>query len=131
MSLTEKQHRIARVLADTLFPGDAKLPAGGEIIPGNLESFLEKIDPEGGKKLMTVLSLFEYAALCMFYGGRFTRLSAERRERYVETWMRSRIATRRIIYRALRDTFAFLYYQDPRTWDGIGYAGPPVGLKDD
>ncbi|MCA9522898.1 MAG: hypothetical protein KC609_18110 [Myxococcales bacterium] len=131
MSLSESQQTVARVLADTLFPGGDALPAGGAIVPENLASFLETIAPEKKKGLLTALSLFEYAALILLYGGRFSRLSDERRERYVESWMRSRIATRRIIYRALRDTFAFLYYQDPRTWEGIAYPGPPVGLKRD
>lgn len=126
MTLTETQQRVARALADTLFPADGELPAGGEVVPGSLEIFLERIAPEKRKGVLTALALFEHAGLFLFWGGRFSKLSAERRERYVKSWMTSRLALRRIIYRALRDTFAFLYYQDRKTWSGLGYPGPPV-----
>jgi hypothetical protein len=125
MGLTERQRRIAVALADTLFPslGDGD-PAGGEIIADKLDDLVAGLPAATQKGLGTALGLFQLLAVPT-RGRRFTRMSPAARERYVEAWMRGG-TTRRMVYRALRETLGTVYYQDPRAWAAIGYAGPQV-----
>lgn len=128
--LDTAERRVLEALGDTLFPdigsGD---PGGGGVVPTGFDIALGRMGPEVAKQLRTALSLFEWSAV-LSHGRRFSRLDAARRERYVNAWMHSRLKIRRAVYKALRDLLGHVYYQDPKTWPFIGYAGPPVGLEE-
>lgn len=107
-----------------MFPAlEAGEPSGGEILPDVLEDFLAGLEPAKSRAFKTVLTVFELGALPR-YGRGFSALGQDKRDVYLTSWMRSRLAPRRIIYRTLRDTFGMLFYQDDRTWGSIGYRGP-------
>lgn len=128
--LRPAERRTLQALGDTLFPSLAEGdPRGGEVIPNGLEAALGRMAPETARELRLAIALFELGAVVR-HGCRFSRLEPEPRARYVERWMRSRLAFRRTVYKALRDLLGHVYYQDPRTWPSIGYAGPPVGLRE-
>lgn len=59
---------------------------------------------------------------------RFTRLSPEEQDAYLEGWMRSTLGARRVIFRALKTLAAFGYYGQDEAWEAIGYDGPWLGL---
>jgi hypothetical protein len=120
-----KSRPIVAAFADTLFPLDPDAPAGSAVVPDALEDLLASMDEAAVKQLGMALVLFEIGAVPL-YGRRFSKLSAERRERYVRGSMRSRFPVRRAIFRALRGLCASLYYADARSWPLIGYDGPPV-----
>jgi hypothetical protein len=129
MPLTDAHRRTLRALGDTLFPSTGPDdPAGGDIVPGGVDALLAGMDADTVKKLGAVVSAFEVAALFR-YGRTFSKLSDDKRFRYVDGWMRSRLAPRRIIYRALRVLCANAYYNDERVWPLLGYDGPLVGRK--
>jgi hypothetical protein len=125
MGLTERQRRVAVALADTLLPslGDGD-PAGGEIVGERIDELYDGLPAEQQKGLAKALGFFELVAVTTRFRS-FARMKPEARERYVSAWMRGG-KTRRIVYRALRDTLHTVYYQDPRSWPAIGYAGPQV-----
>jgi hypothetical protein len=123
--LSDRQRQIVVALGDTLFPSTGPDdPSGGDVLPDALEEFVPHLATERQKGLGVALTIIETAALFR-YGRRFSRLPPEKRARYLDGWMRSRIKLRKIIYRGLRNTCATLYYQDPRTWPMLGYDGPP------
>jgi hypothetical protein len=127
MGLTTAQRRTVAALGDTLFPSIAPGdPSGGEFLPDALDDFLGVVDADKAKRFAIVLTVFELAAIAM-HGRRFSALSSEKRDRYVDGWMRSRLAPRRIVYRALKNTLANLYYQDTRAWKTLRYDGPVIG----
>lgn len=127
--LTASRKRTLRAVGDTIFPslsdGD---PAGGDILPEAFDEFLPSLAADKQKGVGLLLTIIEIGALFR-YARRFSGLSPEKRERYLEGWGFSRLAFRRVVYRALRDLCATLYYQDSRTWPAIGYAGPPVARE--
>lgn len=126
MALSERQRRTVHALADTFFPAiGSDDPTGSAVVPEVLDDFLVGLDPEQRKGLSVVLTLFELGAIPL-HGRPFSRLSPAVRERYVDGWMRSRLAPRKIVFRTLRNLFANLYYQDPRSWPFMGYAGPKI-----
>ncbi len=118
-----------RALGDTLFPaiqdGD---PPGGTVVPDAVTGFMASGDPEKARALGAVLTLFELGSVPR-YGRRFSRLPAEARHAYVDGWMRSRLAPRRIVFRSLKQLCALVYYQDARTWSLIHYKGPLVDAR--
>ena len=125
-TLTDKQRRIVVALGETLFPSTGEGdPCGSEVLPEAFDEFLPTLAADKRKELGKALALFDFVSIFR-HGKRFSNLSLDRRAQYLERWMRSRIALCRIIYRALRETCALLYYQDRRTWPAIGYSGPPV-----
>lgn len=129
MGISPRQREIVAALGDAFFPSIADDdPAGSEILPDRFERFFETLTAEQQKGLGTALGLVQLAAIPL-QGKRFTRLSPERRERYLIGWRTSRLAVRKLVYRGLRDMLAMLYYQDERTWHSIGYVGPQVGRE--
>lgn len=126
MGISPRQREIVAALGDTFFPSIAEGdPAGSEILPDRFDTFFGTLTSEQQKGLGTALALVQLAAVPL-RGKRFTRLAPESREKYLIGWRTSRLAVRKMVYRALRDTLAMLYYQDDRTWTSIGYAGPQV-----
>ncbi len=126
MALTRRQRQVIEALGDTMFPslgpGD---PSGGAILPEAMDGFIDGLAPEQRKGLGMALGLFDAGAV-LTRARRFHKLSPKAREAYLRRWQTSRLALRKIIYRALRDTLGMVYYQDERTWPTIGYVGPAV-----
>jgi hypothetical protein len=124
--LTPAHLRTIRALGDTLIPsladGD---PTGGDVLPDALDDFVRHLEPTKRRQLGMVLTIFDLTAVPR-YGRRFANLSPERRSRYVEGWMTSRLAMRRVIFRSLRMMCSMLYFQDPRSWPLVKYDGPMV-----
>ncbi len=116
---------IVAALADTLFPEEADAPSGAKIVPDALDDLLAGMDADDVKQLNLALRLFELGAIPR-YGRRFSKLAAPKRERYARSWMRSKLAVQRTIFRALRGLCSNLYYADPRTWELLDYPGPQV-----
>ena|SRR6185437_6585087 len=127
MPLSTAHRRALRALGDTILPstgpGD---PAGGDVVPEGVDELLAAMTPEDVRRVGTLLTLFDYSAIAR-YGRPFSRLAEDRRRRYLEGWMTSRIALRRVIYRALRGLCLNAYYQAPAAWPAMHYDGPLVG----
>jgi hypothetical protein len=127
MALSSAQRRTVAALSDTMFPSiGPDDPSGGEFLPDALDDFLRTADAKKAKTLGVLLTVFELGAIAR-HGRPFSSLSPEKRDHYVDGWMRSRLAPRRIIYRALKHALATLYYFDERAWKTLGYDGPLIG----
>jgi hypothetical protein len=126
MPLSASHRRALRALGDTLLPstgpGD---PAGGDVIPAAVDDLLAAMTPADLRRVGALLTAFDYSAVAR-YGRRFSALAEGRRRRYLEGWMTSRVAVRRIVYRALRSLCMNAYYQDPTAWPAMHYEGPLV-----
>ena len=126
MPLSASHRRALRALGDTLLPstgpGD---PAGGDVVPAAVDELLAAMTPADLRRVGALLTFFDYSAVTR-YGRRFSALGTDRRRRYLEGWMTSRIAPRRMIYRALRSLCMNAYYQAPQVWPSLRYDGPLV-----
>ena len=124
MGLSESTRKTVQALGETFFPSIAAGdPGGGEILPGEVDSFYDTLSRDQRRGLDIALTLFDLGAVAT-RARRFHKLSPASREAYARRWSRSRIPARKIIFRGLKNTLALLYYQDSRTWTFIGYAGP-------
>jgi hypothetical protein len=123
--LSKGTRAIAVAFADTLFPADDDAPAGSQVIVDALEDLMAGMLDDERNQLVIGLNLLEMGALPVMR-GRFSKLSPDKREKYLRDCASSRLELRRSLYGALRYLFANLYYSDERTWSHIHYAGPQV-----
>lgn len=74
------------------------------------------------KDIERLILLFEYLPpFVVFRLARFSRLSREDQNRYIEAWGTSRVALLRTGFRVLRGLSVSAYYQNPTSWKAIGY----------
>ncbi len=104
---------------------DARVAAGG------VDEFMARGDPVAREELRLALFLLEHGGgFSWFSFKRFSRLSVERREQILESWLQSRIPVLRQVSQGIRKAGYFTHFSRPETWMGIGYDGPWVGRRE-
>src|SRR5262245_46695879 len=74
------------------------------------------------KDIRRLILLFEWLPVLMiFRPSRFSRLNPDDQNRYIEAWGTSRIGLLRTGFRVLKGLSVTTYYQNPDTWNAIGY----------
>jgi hypothetical protein len=84
--------------------------------------------PEAQDDLRRVLALFESGLVGLLFDRRvrpFTRLDPEAQDAVLAAWRDSALVLRRGGYQALRKLTLAAHYASPRSWEGVGYGGPP------
>ncbi len=84
--------------------------------------------PEVAVEFVQLLNLFESGLAGLLLDGRlrpFTRLPPEQQDQVLIAWRDSRFVLRRSGYTALRKLTLAAHYASPKTWEGVGYPGPP------
>lgn len=96
-----------------------------------LDGILSQLPEEIRDQFSLLLNFFEHATPLFGAGlSRFTRLSPERQERYVRSWMDSRLRFRQMAFAALKMFVQLSYYAGEKTWRALRYDGPWVGRFD-
>ena len=74
------------------------------------------------KDIRRLVFLFEYLPpLIIHRPSRFSRLSPDDQDRYIEAWGTSRFALLRTGFRVLKGLSVSTYYQNPAAWKAIDY----------
>jgi hypothetical protein len=74
------------------------------------------------KDIQRLVLLFEYLPLLIIFRfSRFSRLTPNDQDRYIEAWGTSRIGLLRTGFRVLKNLSVSTYYQNPATWKAIGH----------
>lgn len=117
---------LAAVVERMVDSGDPSMPAVRETRAIEIIDWtLAQVDDSVQAQLRWLLLLFQYGPPIL--AGRlstFTSMSAEEKDEYIRGWARSRFATRRLAFRALKNLSMLGYYADDSTWRGIHYDGP-------
>ena len=123
-------------VADTFIaaPSDQKdIPSPADVqLVERLDAALAEEDPRETKDLKTLLFLLERGAPILGLRlGFFSAMSDDARAAYLAGWESSLLSFKRSAFAALHYLVFLHYYDDPRTWAGIGYPGPReiVGMK--
>ena len=91
-----------------------------------IDRFVSKLPPDLRSQLGLALRLINYGApLFRLRPGTFLGMSGEQQDTYLRGWAHSRIAKRRIAFRAVRNLAVLGYYSHESTWSMIGYEAPP------
>lgn len=129
VTLSPREFRILDALADTIVPpGDPVPPSASQVgVARDIDRYMTTEDP-------AVLGEFRSALLLIEFGPpfhslrlrRFTAMSHEERTRYVEGWLSSRLAFKRMLAGGLKKAILFAFYCHHEVWPYIGYDGPWV-----
>jgi hypothetical protein len=98
------------------------------------DTLMAAADPDSQRDLRQLLALFDNALAGLLFDGRptpFTQLSADEQDHSLRQWRDSRLAFRRSAFQAMQRLSLAMAYSDPRTFEGIGYTGPPVLVRPD
>ena len=139
MELSPSERLVLRSICDTIVPaisGDSDFYArkASDIgVDGLLaEAVEDSLQPGNAKDFRRILSVFDSPMYNLVLTGRpvrFTKLSPESRERYLQAWRDSPIALKRTAFQALKRLTAFLAYASVGpdgtnpNWEAIGYPG--------
>lgn len=142
-AFTSQERATLRVLCDTLVPrlpaedGDHGLYARSATDLRTDEDIMrivsEYLSPDQRDDFHRLLRTVESPVLNLLLTGRparFSRLSAEARERYLLSWAHSRLGVKRQGFHAIKRLTEFVFYAklaDGKTnpnWPAIGYDGP-------
>jgi hypothetical protein len=130
------EYAILAAVADRICPalGDGAPGASALDVALQADRLFEHAAKDAQDGIKTLLRVFDNGLTGALFGERaqsFTELSPERQDRELAHWRDSRIGFRRTVFHALNTLVGSIYFGDERTWERIGYPGPPspVGLR--
>lgn len=127
---TAEELRVLSAVADRICPalGEGAPGAVALGIPKLMDAQAALLPKRVQGEFKAALGMIESPALGALLGERvtaFTKLSAEAQDDVLRAFRDSSIALRRSVFVGLRGVIAALYYADERTWERMGYGGPP------
>jgi hypothetical protein len=91
-----------------------------------MDRFVSRLPSHLRAQLGLAIKLINYGAPLFSLRPRtLLGMSGEQQDAYLRGWAHSRIATRRIAFRAVRNLAMLGYYSHKATWPMIGYEPPP------
>jgi len=120
---------VAAVLLKGALPvGNDAREARAEVVAG-VDTAVNGLPPGVRKELDQLFSLLSFAPSRSLVAGvwsPWSEASEESVENFLASWRDSRFALLQSGYGALHQLVMAAWYGNPRSWPGIGYAGPPV-----
>jgi hypothetical protein len=125
--LTPAQAEVMTAIVERMvFSGADGMPAVRDTHAiETIEQALLQLDPAVRSQVGWVLLLFQWGPpVFQLKLSRYTGLSADDRDAYLQNWADSRSEMRRLAFRALKNLSMLGYYAQDATWKGIHYDGP-------
>jgi hypothetical protein len=127
--LARREYATLAASALAMFPqGGAVPPSGVDAgIPEFVDRYLVTSSPRIRRLMRLLFFLIEHASLFFPAGGRgglrrFSALSFEQQSAYLQSWERSRLYPRRIVFLSLRAILSMGYFADPAVLQALGLA---------
>ncbi len=125
IGLSAKQLVIVRAAVEAIVPADGDLPGGIELgIHQRVDEEVWAQSDDFREDFASALQLLEHTPPLFGYLGRFSHLSLQQREAFLNRILSRgpRLASQAL--NGLRQLVLFLYYSQDPTWPAIGYDGP-------
>ena len=125
--LSARQAEVLRAIVERMvWSGSADLPAVRDTRAiETIDQALLQLDASVQAQLRWLLTLFQWGPpLFQLKLKTFTGLSADEQDEYLRGWATSRVETRRVAFRALKNLSMLGYYSQDATWKAIHYDGP-------
>lgn len=91
-------------------------------VADGIVAYMQLMPAHTRKAVTRLLWLFEFLPpLIILKPRRFSRLGPEDQDRYIEAWGTSRLGLLRAGFRVLKTLSLSTYYQNPASWNAIGY----------
>ena len=108
---------VIAVIANRMIAAEEKADVADAIL-----EYIGTLPAPMQKDIRRLVMLFEYLPpLVIFRLSRFSRLSPQNQDRYIEAWGTSRFALLRTGFRVLKGLSVSTYYQNPAAWKAIHY----------
>lgn len=124
--LTQREARVVRALAETMFPKEEGMPTVEEAdVLGYFDSLLSNLQLKEKLLIRSLLALLEVQSLA-FNGRRprlFSQATPNERTRNLAGWEKSRIFQRRLTFMAIRTLLLWAYVDSSETERGMGLIG--------
>ena len=129
--LSEDEAGVMHSFAETAIPSSAGFPTAIEAeVVQRLDEELYFISDYIVEDLKTVLNALEWMPIFYGYFSRFSKLSAEKRLRFLNGTKDTSSDTVRAVIHNCRMICFNLYYGHESTWAAIGYDGPFAGVPE-
>lgn len=125
--LNAREYAILNIVAARVLGVEDRVGGGRDQIDvaANIDAVVAEWTPASQAQFRTMLRLFEHGTYVFdLQRYRFTALDTDQQDRYLAGWMTSTLGARRVVFRALKALVAGGFYQDPRSWQQLGYPGP-------
>jgi hypothetical protein len=125
-ALNGKEFGILSAWLDRLIPqGSGQAGAVALGIPAKFDTEISNWSEQHQSDFKQLLMLFEdFGLLVAGFPGRFTRMDANKQDRYLENWMTSQVQVKKEGFMVVKLIGQFLYYCQDETWPMTGYPGP-------
>lgn len=132
-----KEYRVLHAVARRMLHGASPKVVASLLTPGEVgvdvarwaDGYVARLHEVLREDLRGLLQLLEHSTWLLGRGGRFTALADEAQDAVLRDWQQSRLALRRQGFQALKSLCCLAYYQDERSFAGIGYSGPQVPAR--
>jgi len=125
--LTPQQAHIIMAACEVIIPGNTDENVRRKIAV-NVDSYIYTLPDDLSSQLNLLFTVVEHFTFLDFHIKRFTRLTVEERESFLNSLKKSGTDLR-LVYRTLRDLCMMGYYQMDVSWKEIGYPGPLVSKE--
>ncbi len=126
------QYALLAALAERFIPKRFGFPSAAELdVAQSCDAIIDQLDPSARDEVLQLLTLFESAIGNFTLGARpktFTQMPPDEQDRVMEEWRTSRFVLRRSGYTAVRNMVMAAYFGHPKSWEAVGYPGPPPGI---
>ncbi len=134
LAFSPREFAVVFALANRFIPvRTGFVPADDLRVAYNCDRIMAQVDESALRELKQLLMLFENALPNFLFGRRtkpFTTLPTTEQEVVLSEWMNSSVTLRRTGFLALRSLVVAAYYGSSKTWESVGYPGPPAGIHD-
>lgn len=132
-TFSASEYGILAAIAEALCPGGEALPTASDLDVASLvDATVARMHRSDQDEFKLALWLMESAVVGGLLDGSFhglTHLSLADRTAALEAWRTSGLTVRRTAFRAVSGLVMAAYWSHPKTWQHVGYAGPPVWMK--
>jgi hypothetical protein len=124
--LSKRERRVLAAILGRVCPGGFGLPSASETQAlDTIGTLLTRLTPDGRFFFRFLLWLFEWFSLLLAgVWGRFSSMSAAKRDRVLESLSESRWFALRTFVKVVAVFCQMGYYADPKVHAALGYDGP-------
>lgn len=119
---------LTAIVERMVYSGNDEMPAVRDTdAVRTIDQALLQLDADVQSQFGWLLTVFEWGPpVFQLRFTTFTGMAPQARDAYLRDWATSRLETRRLAFRALKNLSLLGYYSQDATWKGIHYDGPWV-----
>ena len=124
----EKTYAIIKSFSERIIPQGGAFPEGAVDISimEFFDSLVSAEPPEIQKNMKSGIMLLEHAPIfLMFKPKRFTEMTDEEKDQYLQKWEQSGNTLFRGVFKGFKNICTLGFFSNEMVWQHLGYDGPP------